>query len=119
MPQTKDGTKYRIRYGGHSYRDAYCKVNPRNTLVTIEIGSGENRYVYFGIARCKLSVDNFRKKEGRELALSRAEESMKLYTDLLDIDFLLSVGGTMGFCSVKYVRSLLKHFESLDVKEQR
>ena|SRR3990167_1117980 len=117
--QTPDGRKYRVRYAGHSYRDAYCKLNPRNTLVTIEAGSGQHRYVFFGIARCKLSTDVFRKKEGRELALSRAEESMKLYTDLLDIDFLLSVGGTMGFCSVKYVRSLLKHFESLDVKEQR
>lgn len=122
MPQTSIGLKYRVRYGGYSYRDAYSKVNPRNTLVTIEKSFEKDRYVYFGIARCKLTVDRFTKKEGRELALSRAEEIMKDFdlvygdTPVVVADFYLKEGGTMGWCAVKYVKTLLRHFESLDQK---
>lgn len=114
MPQTKDGQKYRVRYGGYSYRDAWSKINPRNTMVTIEKGTGKDRYIYFGIARCKLSTDRFQKKLGRELALVRAEEAIK---ENVQVGFYLSKDGTKGSCKIQYVRSLLKHFESLDVKE--
>lgn len=113
--QTASGLKYRVRYG---YQQKEVKgtlryyPHPKNVLVTIPSGKD---YVFFGIARCKLSADNFRKKEGRELALNRALQFFNNDTTGLAA-FYLSGDGTRGYCHVRYVRTLLRHFEGLDQK---
>lgn len=116
MPKTTNGQTYRIRYSSPNTKNnlIYVPRHRKNCLVTIEKGEGKDRYVYFGIARCKLSVDRFSKKEGRLLALSRAEEALIIPKVA---SFYLSEDGTKGYVHVRYVRSLLKHFESLDARE--
>lgn len=117
MPTTSTGQKYRIRYGFQqkeivSQKGAHrYQRRTKNALVTIQQGN----HVYFGIARCKLSTDIFKKKLGRELALIRAQDSFNYYATAAETSmFCLNKDGTAGYCSVRYVKTLLKHFESLD-----
>ena len=113
--QTETGQKYRVRYGRQiKWGKPRETVIPKNVLVTIQ--PPDCKFVFFGIARCKLSVDHFSKKEGREIALTRALDAQKSYPVQGEQDFLLSHGGSMGFVAVKYVRTLLRHFEGLDQK---
>lgn len=108
---TPDGTKYRIRYSSlRMIDDFYDPRYRKNCLVTIQ----KEDYVFFGIARCKLSVDRFVKKEGHRIALERAQEACQL--DPL-ASFFLNSEGTLGYTHVRFVKTLLKHFESLDTKE--
>lgn len=118
MPQTKDGQKYRVRYSRHTIPWAPNKSHYRNTLVTIQKGDCKTGHIYFGIARCKLSTDHFEKKVGRELALSRAEEADRHFSNSTVPRglFFLDSGGICGYVHVKYVKTLLRHFESLDTK---
>ena len=126
MPQTTDGKKYRVRYASVPKRNAseidWYNLLRKNVLVTIEQGSGKDRFVFFGIARCKLSADNFSKKEGRELALSRALKFLDICDSLGDdsltglASFYLDDEGARGYCKVRYVKTLLRHFEGLDQK---
>lgn len=119
MPTTSNGTKYRVRYASpRAGADLFAPRHRKNCLVTIQ----KEDFVYFGIARCKLSVDNFSKKEGRELALDRAERAGTSCTSesnnyIPSGLFFISKNGTMGYCSVRYIKTLLKHFETLDTKE--
>lgn len=122
MPTTSTGLKYRVRYASPragAYKDLFAPRHRKNCLVTIQ----KEEYVFFGIARCKLSVDNFSKKEGRELALRRAIGfldvcGLKTDSSLSGLaSFYLDPKGEMGYCSVKYVKTLLKHFEGLDTKD--
>jgi len=109
---TPDGTKYRIRYS-RPYRPSRGDVvRPKNTLVTVQDGE----YVFFGIARCNWSAkstDVFNRKEGREIALDRALKARSVNV-ATNSSFCLNGDGTYGYCRVKLVKTLLKHFESLD-----
>ena len=102
--------KYRIRYS-RSLRGRTETVVLRNSLVTIQKGD----YVFFGIARCNRK-DLFKKTLGRELALNRALDSTTSYKAPETASVHISDDGTMGWCNVKYVRTILRHFEGLDQK---
>lgn len=127
--KTTTDEKYRVRYGwvyekGDEFKDSYSFRHRKNVLVTIQ----KNDFVFFGIARCKLPQDHFRKVEGRELALARAQNSVNSTNMGKDTDaygalqprasFYLDSSELMGYCKVKYVKTLLQHFENLDQKKK-
>lgn len=101
--------------------DKWSRSKAKNCLVTHQPENSD--YIYFGIARCKLSVDNFRKVEGRNLAVQRMKESVNMYSKSKfesstgqheKSDFYLQEGGMRGVVHIRYIRTLLKHFETLE-----
>ena len=104
---------YKIRYSRHDpCALGSCKEHvkqPKDTLITIQDGP----VIYFGIARCKRSVDNFRKSEGRKLALDRALFAKTGLSWPTMSTFYLDETGLLGYCQISYVKLLLKYFESL------
>ena len=90
---------------------------PKNTLVTLRDGDT----IYFGIARCRLTMDVAIKEEGKRWASYRALQAAT-GKELLHNENLGEVSGTMlvhkdgllGKVNVEEVEKLLNYFDNIE-----
>lgn len=83
---------------------------PKNTLVTIREGD----LVYFGIARCNVNLDIFRKTLGTEIAARRCNLAKDEFNDVTGEAFTLHRSGLRGVAKVDGIKSLLQYFDNID-----
>ncbi|MFA5024151.1 MAG: hypothetical protein WC523_04305 [Patescibacteria group bacterium] len=85
------------------------KRSPKNTLVTIR----DNNSIYFGIARCKLSVSIMDKKEGKYGATTRAQSAKDSYSTVHEALYI-DDSGLSGRVEIDNIVKLLEYFDNLD-----
>lgn len=116
----------KIKYGriNENGESVVGRGHPKNTLVTIR----DDDRVYFGIARCHLTLDNFKKDTGKHIALGRAELAMEEYKNSLltsmssngtlelvdEKDTFVAHGFLRGVISAGRIEELLKYFKDID-----
>jgi hypothetical protein len=90
---------------------------PKNTLVTLRDGDT----IYFGIARCRLTMDMATKEEGKRWASYRALQAAtdkNLLADKnigeMDGTLLVHRDGLLGKVHVESVEKLLNYFDNID-----
>lgn len=97
----------------------YGRVNgaPKNVLYTIRKGNA----IYFGISRCNVRHDSFRKVNGKLIASERAALAKVEAGKSVVSDFVIHRSGLRGVCNKAQVIEMLKYFDDIDqyMKERR
>ena len=99
-------TSKRIRYGRI---DDEKEIFPKNTLITQTTNDG----VFFGISRCNMKYDHFRRETGKMIADGRALLALE------DVKpekgkFIIHSTGLRGFVDRDNIRDLLDYFYNVD-----
>jgi hypothetical protein len=115
----------RVRYGRFNLikltrnGEALAAYYPKNTLVTFK----EHGVIYFGISRCNVKMDNFKKEVGKRIALGRLELSQNEdferkenldYEQLAGSTLEIHKSGLRGVVHETDIKHLLDYFKNID-----